>query len=34
MILLKKLVKKKPTKTKLTIKVNLVIVSFEITFEW
>lgn len=34
MNLLKKLVEKKPTKTKLTIKVNLVIVSFEITFEW
>lgn len=34
MNLLKRLQAKKPTKTKLVVKINLVIVSFELTFEW
>ncbi len=34
MILLKRLKIKKPTKTKLTVKIHLVVVSFEWHFEW
>lgn len=34
MNLLKKLKIKKPTKTKFTVKINLVIVSFKWQFEW